>query len=49
MIEKIYVDYYFKTFKIKIDDIEYQTIFRILEVLIKKDDESRKVEKNLKR
>ena len=38
-IEKIYVDYYFKTFKIKIDDIDYQTIFRILEVLIKKDDE----------
>jgi len=40
-IEKIYVDYYFKTFKIKIDDIDYQTIFRILEVLIKKDDEIR--------
>ena len=40
-IEKIYVDYYFKIFKIKIDDIDYQTIFRILEVLIKKDDEIR--------
>jgi len=40
-IEKIYVDYYFKTFKIKIDDIDYHTIFRILEVLIKKDDEIR--------
>jgi vacuolar-type H+-ATPase subunit C/Vma6 len=40
-IEKIYIDYYFKTFKIKIDDIDYQTIFRILEVLIKKDDEIR--------
>ncbi|KKL93634.1 hypothetical protein LCGC14_1872770, partial [marine sediment metagenome] len=37
----IYVDYYFKIFKIKIDDIDYQTIFRILEVLIKKDDEIR--------
>ncbi|KKK41931.1 hypothetical protein LCGC14_0677420 [marine sediment metagenome] len=40
-IEKIYVDYYFKIFKIKIDDIDYQTIFRILEVLIRKDDEIR--------
>ncbi len=40
-IEKIYVNYYFKSFKIKIDDIDYQTIYRILEVLIKKDDEIR--------
>jgi vacuolar-type H+-ATPase subunit C/Vma6 len=38
-IEKIYLDYFFKTFHEKIDDIEYQSIFRIMELLIKKDNE----------
>ena len=40
-IEKLYVDYYFRTFKMKIDDVDYQAIFSILEVLIKKDEEIR--------
>ncbi len=40
-IEKFYLDYYFRAFKMKIDDIEYQAIFKILEVLIKKDKEIR--------
>jgi vacuolar-type H+-ATPase subunit C/Vma6 len=38
-IEKLYLNYFFKIFKIKIDDIEYSTIFRIMEVLIKKENE----------
>jgi len=38
-IEKLYQDYFFKTFHEKIDDIEYQSIFRIMELLIKKDKE----------
>lgn len=38
-IEKLYLKYFFKTFKIKIDDIDYQTIFRIMELLIKKENE----------
>ena len=40
-IEKLYLNYYFKKFKIKIEDIEYQSIFKILEILIKKDQEIR--------
>lgn len=38
-IEKLYLKYFFKTFEMKIDDIDYQTIFRIMELLIKKDNE----------
>ncbi len=38
-LEKLYLDYFFRVFKIKIDDIEYHTIFRIMEVLIKKENE----------
>jgi vacuolar-type H+-ATPase subunit C/Vma6 len=38
-IEGIYVDYYFDKFKQKIDDIEYSTILRIFEILIKKQKE----------
>ncbi|NVM18015.1 MAG: V-type ATPase subunit [Candidatus Lokiarchaeota archaeon] len=38
-IEQFYIDYYFKKFKIKIDDIDFFTIFKILEVLIKKEKE----------
>jgi len=40
-IEKLYLNYFFKKFKVKVDDIEYLTIFRIIEVLIKKDKEIR--------
>jgi vacuolar-type H+-ATPase subunit C/Vma6 len=40
-LEKLYLDYYFKTFEIKLDNIEYQAIYKILEVLIKKDKEIR--------
>ena len=36
-IEKLYLDYFFRTFHVKIDDIEYQSIFRIMELLIRKD------------
>jgi hypothetical protein len=38
-LEKLYLDYFFRVFKIKIDDIEYHTIYRIMEVLIKKENE----------
>jgi len=38
-LEKLYINYFFKIFKVKIDDIEYQTIYRIMEVLIKKENE----------
>ena len=38
-IEKLYLDYFFRTFHVKIDDIEYQSIFRIMELLIRKDNE----------
>ncbi|MGB5913103.1 MAG: V-type ATPase subunit, partial [Promethearchaeia archaeon] len=38
-LEGLYQVYYFKKFKIKIDDIEYSTIFKILELIIKKDRE----------
>ncbi len=40
-LEKLYLQYYFKTFEMKLDDIEYQAIYKILEVLIKKDKEIR--------
>lgn len=40
-IEKLFLAYYFKTFEMKLDDIEYLAIFKILEVLIKKDEEIR--------
>lgn len=40
-IETLYLEYFFKTFKIKIDDIDYHAIFKIIEVLVKKDKEIR--------
>jgi vacuolar-type H+-ATPase subunit C/Vma6 len=40
-IEKLYLNYYFKLLDIKRDDIEFQAIYKILEVLIKKDKEIR--------
>ncbi|MFX1317161.1 MAG: V-type ATPase subunit [Promethearchaeota archaeon] len=40
-IETLYLEYFFKTFDIKIDDIDYLAIFKIIEVLIKKDKEIR--------
>jgi len=40
-IEEFYISYYFKKFKIKIDNIAYFTIFKILEVLIIKEKEIR--------
>lgn len=40
-IEEFYISYYFKKFKIKIDDIAYFTISKILEVIIKKEKEIR--------
>lgn len=38
-IEQLYLNYYFKHFKVKIDDIDLITIFRIIEVLIRKEEE----------
>ena len=38
-IEQFYISYYFKKFKIKIDDISFFTISKIMEVLIKKEEE----------
>ena len=38
-IEQFYITYYFKKFTIKIDDINFFTISKILEVLIKKEKE----------
>ncbi len=38
-IEQFYITYYFKKFTIKIDDIDFFTISKILEVLIKKEKE----------
>jgi vacuolar-type H+-ATPase subunit C/Vma6 len=38
-LEKLYLDYFFKTFHEKIDDIDYRSIFRIMELLIRKDNE----------
>ena len=40
-IEKLYLNYYFKMLETKIMDIEYQAIYKILEVLIKKNKEIR--------
>lgn len=40
-IEQFYITYYFKKFEIKIDDINFFTISKILEVLIKKEKEIR--------
>jgi vacuolar-type H+-ATPase subunit C/Vma6 len=40
-IEKLYLNYYFKELEIKSADIEFQAIYKILEVLIKKDKEIR--------
>jgi len=40
-IEQFYITYYFKKFEIKIDDIKFFTISKILEVLIKKEKEIR--------
>lgn len=40
-LEKIFIESYFRKFKLKIDDIAYMTIFSIIEVLIKKDMEIR--------
>jgi len=40
-IEKLYLNYYFKILEIKSADIEFQAIYKILEVLIKKDKEIR--------
>ncbi|MFX0031475.1 MAG: V-type ATPase subunit [Candidatus Hodarchaeota archaeon] len=37
--EGIYQNYYFKKFQLKIDDFEYFTIYRILELIIKKERE----------
>ncbi|TFG25309.1 MAG: hypothetical protein EU532_11805 [Promethearchaeota archaeon] len=37
--EAIYQNYYFKKFQLKIDDFEYFTIYRILELIIKKEKE----------
>jgi vacuolar-type H+-ATPase subunit C/Vma6 len=38
-IEQFYITYYFKNFEIKIDDIDFFTIYKILEILIKKEKE----------
>jgi hypothetical protein len=38
-IERLYLDYFFRTFHIKKDDIEYQCIYRIMELLIRKENE----------
>jgi len=38
-LEMMYQNYYFKKFKIKLDDIEYSTIFSILEFIIRKEKE----------
>jgi vacuolar-type H+-ATPase subunit C/Vma6 len=40
-LETLYLEYFFKILKIKIDNIDYQAIFKIIEVLIKKDNEIR--------
>lgn len=40
-IEVLYLNYYFKKFKLKIDDIDLFTIFKILELIIKKEKEIR--------
>jgi len=40
-LEGLYQQYFFNKLKIKVDDIEYITIFRIMELLIRKDKEIR--------
>jgi len=40
-IEKLYLNYYFKLLEIRTDDIEFQAIYKILEVLVKKNKEIR--------
>ncbi len=40
-LEKLYIEYYFKRFKLKAADIDYMTIYKIFEVLIKKEKEIR--------
>ena len=37
--ERLYKNYYFRKFKIAMDDIEYFTIYKILELIIKKEKE----------
>jgi vacuolar-type H+-ATPase subunit C/Vma6 len=38
-LNRIYIKYYFKEFKIIMDDIEYLTIYRVIELIIKKEKE----------
>ncbi len=38
-LDRLYTKYYFKKFKKKMDDIEYLTIYRIIELIIKKEKE----------
>ncbi|MFX1408213.1 MAG: V-type ATPase subunit [Promethearchaeota archaeon] len=38
-LERIFQEYYFRKFRMKMDDIEYQTIYKILELIIKKEKE----------
>jgi len=38
-IEKLYINYFFRKFKVKIDDIDLLTIFKILELIIQKERE----------
>jgi len=38
-LENLYINYYFKKFRAKVGDIEYFTIYKILEILIKKEEE----------
>jgi len=40
-IEKLFQKYYFKKFQVKIDDIDFLTIYKILELVIKKENEIR--------
>lgn len=38
-LEGLYQNFYFKKFQVKIDDISYLTIYRILELILKKEKE----------
>ncbi len=40
-VETLYLDFFFRKFKIRAGDLEYLTIYKIMEVLIKKDKEIR--------
>lgn len=40
-LEKLFQKYYFKKFQVKIDDIDFLTIYKILELVIKKENEIR--------